>query len=283
MNEKLIITAALTGAGTPRSAAPSVPITAQEIARDAAAAVKAGAAIIHIHVRDDDERGTMDTGKFTEAFEAVKGELAAQNLDAIINLTTSGGVSGWDERMAHLKVLRPEMCSFDAGSMNWGNSMIFDNHPEFLRQLALLTLEMDIKPEIEIFDASMIGNALYYIKNGMLREPCHFQFVLGVPGGLGGNIDCLAFLLSKLPKGATWSITGIGKAHLPMMLAGLAAGAHGLRVGLEDNVFFSDGIPATNAQLVERAAGLARLAERGIASAQEAREILGIKRTSFAC
>lgn len=127
----------------------------------------------------------------------------------------------------------------------------------------------------------MIGNAKYYMKKGVLKAPAHFQFVLGVPGGLEGSIDSVSFMLSKLPEGATWSITGIGKSHLPCLLAGLAAGADGLRVGLEDNIMYAKGQAATNVQLVERAVKIAELAGREIATAAQAREILGITRKSW--
>jgi uncharacterized protein (DUF849 family) len=278
---KLIISAALTGAGTTRQATPHVPITADEIAADALRCARAGAAIIHIHVRDDEEQGTMDTQKFIETWQAIRNVFQKEDVDAIINLTTSGGSTDWDIRLEHLKCLRPEMCSFDAGTMNWGNNMIFENHPQFLERLSALTRDLDIKPEIEIFDASMIGNTLYYIKKGLLKKPFHFQFVLGVSGGLDGTIENLSFLLSKLPENSTWSVTGIGKSHIPMMLAGLAAGADGIRVGLEDNIFFYKGSFATNEQLVKRAVELGRISGRDIASAPEAREILGITRKSW--
>ena len=127
----------------------------------------------------------------------------------------------------------------------------------------------------------MIGNALYYIKKHNIPEPCHFQFVLGVGGGLDGTVRNLSFLKEMLPEGYTWSVTGIGKTHLPMVLAGLAMGADGLRVGLEDNIYMSKGVPATNVQLVERAVAIAKLAGREIATAQDAREILNIKRQSL--
>lgn len=179
--------------------------------------------------------------------------------------------------MAHLPILMPEMCSYDPGTLNWANSYIFLNTPPFLERLGLLTQELDIKPEIEIFDAGMLGNVDYYLKKGVLKAPLHYQLVLDVPGGMPGNIDSINHLVSKLPEGSTWSITGIGKAHMPCMLAGLAAGCDNLRVGLEDNVFMKKGEYATNAQLVERAVKLGILAGREIATAAEAREILGIK------
>lgn len=280
-SNKVIISAALSGAGTSKAACPYVPITAEEIAADVVACAKAGAAIAHIHVRDDKGYGGMDTQKFAEAFEATKKACQEANVDIIINLTTSGGPADHDTRLAHLKLLKPEMCSYDAGTMNWGNAMIFENHPKFLEDLGTLTQELDIKPEIELFDASMLGNAMYYVKKGYLKTPCHFQLVLGVPGGLDGTIDSVNFIVPKLPEGSTWSITGIGKTHMPMLLAGLAAGADGLRVGLEDNIMMSKGVLATNAQLVERAVEISKLAGREIATAAEAREILGITRKSW--
>lgn len=280
-SKKVIISAALSGAGTSKAACPYVPITPKEIAEDVVAVARAGASVAHIHVRDDKGFGTMDTQKFIDTFEAVKKACTEACIDIIINLTTSGGPADNSVRLAHLKALKPEMCSYDAGTMNWGNAMIFENHPKFLEDLGALTQELDIKPEIELFDASMLGNAMYYIKKGFLNRPCHFQLVLGVPGGLDGTIDSVNFILSKIPEGSTWSITGIGKTHMPMLLAGLAAGADGLRVGLEDNIMLSKGVIATNAQLVERAVQIAELAGREIATAAEAREILGITRKSW--
>lgn len=275
---KLIITCALSGAGITKDAAPTVPLTPDEIATEVVRVAKAGAAIAHIHVRDKDGKNTMLTEVWIETFTKVKAAMAEAGVDIILNLTSSGGKFPLEMRLAHLKALKPEMCSYDPGTMNWANTYVFSNPPEFLEQLGTLTRELDIKPELEIFDGSMIGNAMHYIKNGYLKTPCHFQFVLGVPGGLDGNINNLAFLRPMLPEGSTWSITGIGKTHMSMMLAGLAAGCDGLRVGLEDNVLMKKGEIATNVKLVERAIELGKLAGREIATAQEAREILGITR-----
>lgn len=274
----LIITAALTGAGAGKKQAPAVPVTPEEIAADVVAVAKAGAAIAHIHVRGEDGFGTMNTDIFEKTVFAVRKRLEEEKIDIILNLTTSGGISNDDERLAHLKSIRPEMCSFDAGTMNWANSFIFENSPQFLEKLGKTTRDLGIKPEIEIFDGSMLGNAQYYIKKGFLKEPCHFQFVLGVAGGLDATIRNLNFLYEMLPQGSTWSVTGIGKGHMPMLLGALALGADGVRVGLEDNVFLSPGEYATNAQLVERAAKLAAQTGREIATPQQAREILGIRR-----
>ena len=277
---KLIITAAITGAGTFKTMAPTAPETTEEIAKEVVDVVKAGASVVHIHVRDDNGYGTMDTNKFTEAYEAINTALATNRLDAVINLTTSGAKGGKapeELRLGHLKRLKPEMCSFDAGTMNWGCDLVFENSPDFLEKLCSTTLENDIKPEIEIFDGGMITNALYYIKNGMLKAPCHFQFVLGVLGGLEGTTKNLQFLVDRLPKGSTWSVTGIGKSHIPMMLAGLSLGCDGIRVGLEDNLYFAPGVKTTNVELVKRAVALGTLAGREIATAEDARRILGIK------
>lgn len=276
MNKKLIITAALCGAGTTRDLSPYVPLTPDEIAADAVTCAKAGAAIVHIHVRDKDGKNSMVTDLFTEVVGKVRETVAAAGVDIVLNLTTSG--SSWPEsvRLAHLPVLMPEMCSYDPGSMNWANSYVFLNTPTFLEKLGAVCQNLQIKPEIEIFDAGMIGNVEYYLKKGVLKAPCHYQFVLDVPGGMPGTIESLAYLLPKIPQGSTWSITGIGKSHVPMMLAGLAAGCDGLRVGLEDNVFMEKGVHATNVQLVTRAVELGKMVGREIATAEDARRILSL-------
>ena len=281
---KLIIAAALTGSGTSKEANPNVPYSAGEIAEQAVACARAGASAVHIHVREDNGWPTMDTGKFTAAFEVVKAATEAAGVDVIVNLTTSGsaGIAPNDIRLAHLKKLRPEMCSFDAGTMNWNNGGVFLNAPDFLEELSATVVAEGIKPEIEIFDNGMIGNSLYYIKKHGIPTPCHFQFVLGVGGGADGTVRNLNFLHEMLPPGSTWSVTGIGKPHLPMLLTALAMGADGVRVGLEDNLYYARGVKATNVQLVERAAELARLAGREIATTDEARAILGITRHALA-
>ncbi len=274
--KKLIITAALCGAGTTKAQTPHVPITPDEIAADAVECVKAGAAIVHIHVRDENGKNSMNTDIFCDVVGKIRKAVADAGLDVVLNLTTSGSAFSEDLRVAHLPVLMPEMCSYDPGSMNWANSYVFLNTPAFLERLGKVCQELQIKPELEIFDAGMIGNIEYYLKKGILKQPCHCQLVLDVPGGMPGTLETVAYLLPKLPAGSTWSITGIGKAHMPMMLAGLAAECDGLRVGLEDNIFLEKGVYATNAQLVARAVEFGKMANREIATAAEAREILGL-------
>jgi len=275
-SKKLIISCALTGVGTTKEQAPAVPITPDEIAADVVAVAKAGAAIAHIHVRDENGKNSMETELWVRVVNKIREEMYKHGVDIVLNLTTSGSAWPEDKRVAHLPILLPEMCSYDPGTMNWANSYVFLNTPQFLERLGKMCQELQIKPELEIFDAGMLGNVEYYLKKGILKEPLHYQFVLGVPGGMPGNAETVAYMLPKLPKGSTWSITGIGRAHMPCMLIGLAEGATGLRVGLEDNVLLDKGVPATNVQLVERAVKLARIANREIATAQEAREILGL-------
>lgn len=274
-----VISVALTGAITTQAESAALPITPEEIAADVVACAKAGAAIAHIHVRAQDGSGTMDTARFIETVAAVRDAIRAAGVDIILNLTTSGAVCPDDElRMAHLKALRPEMCSYDAGSLNWAGEEVFINSPEFLAKLGRCTLEYQIKPEIEVFDTAMIKNAVRNAKRGLLDEPLHFQFVLGTYGGMAGTVENLIFLRSMLPENATYSVSGIGSASVPIMMAALAMGADGIRVGLEDNVFMSKGVPATNVLQVERAVQLVQLSGRKPATAEETRSLLHFPR-----
>jgi 3-keto-5-aminohexanoate cleavage enzyme len=273
---KLIITCALCGVGTTKEQNPNTPITPDEIAADGLECVKAGASILHIHVRDANGVNVMDKDIFVEVVGKIREKVAAAGLDVVINVTTSGSKFTYEQRMSHLALVKPEMCSYDPGTMNWANSYVFLNEPKFLEELGTLSQELGVKPEIEIFDAGMIGNTNHYLKKDFLKAPLHCQFVLGVPGGMPGTVESLAYLLPKIPAGSTWSISGIGKDHMPCMLMGLAEGCDGLRVGLEDNIFFEKGVLATNPQLVARAVELGKLAGREIANAAETREILGL-------
>lgn len=288
---KVIISACLCGAGTKKAQAPTVPYTPEEISDQAIACAKAGAAIVHIHVREDKEvDGVMQIGyksmsleKFTQTVELTRQKAKAEGVDVVINLTTSGGEYEDYKRLQHLGKLKPEMCSFDPGTLNWSNSYIFENHPRFLNLLAEEVVKEDIKPEFEVFDTGHINSVAYYCKKHGIPQPAHYQFIMGVGGAMPGDTMGLASMVERLPEGATWSVSGIGKAHMPMMLAGLSMGCDGLRVGLEDNVMFGkdengNKIIATNVMLVERAVELCKLAGREIATAQEAREILGITR-----
>lgn len=273
---KTIISVAPTGAWPTKKDNPNVPLTPGEIAEDVFACYEAGAAIAHLHMRDDNGAGTMDANKFRETVELIR---ARKDVPVVLNLTTSGAISASDEaRMAHIQELEPELASYDCGSMNWMHMGVFINSPPFLEKLGNVMQEHNIKPEIEIFDAGMVYNALYYLKKGVLKAPLHFQFVLGAAGGMTATIENLVFLKSLIPSDCTWAALGIGKGHVPIMMATLALGGH-LRVGMEDNVMYGPGqLAESNAQMVRRAADFIRLAGNEVATPAEAKQILSITR-----
>jgi uncharacterized protein (DUF849 family) len=270
---KVIISAALTGAVTPKESNPHIPLTPEEIAEDAYRCYKAGAAVVHLHMRDDQGHGKMDVEKFR-----LTAKLIREKCDIVLNMTTSGDSrASDDERMAHIPVLKPEIASFDAGSFNWMPGGVFINSPQFLEKLGTLMADNGVKPEIEIFDAGMLGVTAYYLKQGVLKAPLHYQFVLGVLGGMDATVENLVYLVKRIPAGSTWSALGIGKDHLPILYAAIALGGH-IRVGLEDNIYYAKGVPATNEQLVARAARLIREAQYEVAGPDEARKILGLEK-----
>jgi len=285
-SNKIMIQVCISGAGTKKDNAPTVPYTADEIAEQTIACAKAGASIVHIHVREDKEvAGKMEIGyksmsrvQFTLAVEKIRELSKKEGVDIVINLTTSGGEYEDFKRLEHLGSLRPEMCSFDPNTLNWNNAYVFENHPRFLNYLGAEVVKYDIKPEFEIFDTGHINSAMYYVEKHNIPKPAHLQFIMGVGGSMPGTADGLAFMVGKLPPGSTWSVSGIGRCHMAMMLAGLAMECDGLRVGLEDNIYYSRGVIATNLMLVERAVELSKMAGREIATADDARQILGITR-----
>mgnify|MGYP001281114498 CR=1 FL=1 len=274
LSNKVILTVAPTGAWPTKKDTPYIPIQPEEIAKDVYDCWKAGASIAHIHVRDDENRASMEFNKFKATLEAIR----ATDCDIVLNTTTSGGLGIDDEiRMKPFTQLKPDIASYDCGSMNWANSTVFENSPKFLEKLGMRMQEVGVKPEIEIFDAGMVYNALYYLKKGVLKAPLHFQFVLGVPGGMAATVENLVFLKSLIPEGSTWGALGIGKGHLPIMYAALAMGGH-LRVGMEDNIFMSRGILAkSNVEFIERTKCIVEAMGKQIATPKEAREILNIK------
>ncbi|MDR1432159.1 MAG: 3-keto-5-aminohexanoate cleavage protein [Propionibacteriaceae bacterium] len=272
LENKVILTCALTGAITPKSVNEHIPMTPEEIAQDAYDCWQAGASVVHLHMRDDEGLGTMDAARFVKTIELLK---AHPDCDVVINLTTGGDSRATDEeRYAHLPLILPEIGSYDAGSFNWMPDGVFVNSPKFLETLGAVERELNIKPELEIFDLGHIGITEYYARKGILDTPLHYQFVLGVPGGLDTSIDTLLFLKNRIQPGSTWGAFGIGRAHLPIMYATLAMGGH-VRVGLEDNVYYSQGRKATNVQLVERAVRVIGEFGKEVATPDEAREILG--------
>lgn len=272
--EKTIITIAPTGAFPTREHNPAVPLTPKEIANDVYECWKAGAAVAHLHMRDDEGKGTMNKEKFRETVELIRSKC-----DIVLNLTTSGDLNATDEtRMAHLIELKPEMASYDAGTMNWAHSGIFLNHPLFLEKLGKTMQEINVKPEIEVFDAGMFYNSMYYLKKGVLTAPLHFQFVLGAAGGTAATVENLVYLKGLIPQDATWSAFGIGAGHMPILYAAIALGGH-IRVGMEDNVYLAKNrLAKSNAEFVERAGRLVKEFNKEIATPDEARQILGLKK-----
>ena len=279
LKNKTIITVAPTGAWPKKKDNPNVPMTPEEIADDVYECWKAGAAIAHLHMRDDDGNGIMDPVRFKKTVELIK---AHEDCDIVLNLTTSGDIHADDEiRVAHVKELKPDMASYDCGSMNWLNSGLFLNTPKFLEDCGSLFQELNVKPEIEAFDPGMIGNAAYYIKKGVLKTPVHFQFCMGCANGIGGTMKNLIFMKEEAERlvGAgnfTWSCFGVGHSAMEMLYGAVALGGH-IRVGMEDNVLFSKGVLAeSNKQLIERAVQAVKLFGREVATPDEARQMLNL-------
>ena len=280
MAKKTIITVATTGAWPKKENNPNVPMTPAEIAEDVYDCWQAGAAIAHLHMRDENGNGSMDTAKFRETVELLRAN--HPDCDIILNMTTSGALVADDSlRKIHLKELRPELGTFDCGSMNWLHTSLFLNPPKFLEELGMNMQEWGVKPEIEAFDPGMIANAAYYLKKGVLKAPLHFQFCMGCANGIPGNMKNLIFMketMESLCPGSTWSCFGVGHSALEMLYGAVALGGH-IRVGMEDNVMYSKGVLVErNSQFVERAVRVIKEYGREVATPDEAREILSLKK-----
>ena len=271
--DKVIITAALTGAVTTKKDNPALPTQPDEIVESAFLCYEAGAAAVHIHVRDEEDNASMRYDRFEE----IVTKLRDRKFPGIINLTSSGGQGfSWEERIKPFKELKPEMASFDAGTMNWLNTVVFMNEPGFLELCGKEMIETSVKPEIEVFDMGMLNTAKYYIKKGIIQEPAHFQLCLGAPGGMEATTENLVYLVNHLPENCTWSAFGIGKGANEIMLSAIAMGGN-VRVGLEDNVYYNKGILAdSNEQFIARVARLVREVGKQPATPEEARAILGV-------
>jgi 3-keto-5-aminohexanoate cleavage enzyme len=272
----LIISAATTGSWTTKAQNPAVPLTESEIAAAAVECAAAGAAIVHIHVRDDEGRPTCDPDRYAR----VRSLVEAAGCDVIINMSTGGGAGQTtdEERMAPV-ALAPELASFDCGSLNFG-ARVFVNSPAFLVTLAQRMLDHGVRPEIECFEPGHVWNALRLIDEGLLRPPFWFQFVLGVRGGSPPTVKQLVHLVEMLPTSndapVHWSVCGIGRAQLPLAMAAMAMGGH-VRTGLEDNVYYHRGELATsNAQLVARLVRIAGEMGRPLASPAQVRRLLAL-------
>ncbi|MGN0767354.1 MAG: 3-keto-5-aminohexanoate cleavage protein [Christensenellales bacterium] len=270
--DKLIITACICGAEVTKEHNPAVPYTVEEIANEAYGAYNAGASIIHLHVRYDDGTPTQDVERFRECFEAIR----AKCPDVIIQPSTGGAVGmSNDERLQPI-TLMPEMATLDCGTCNFGGDDIFVNTENMIKDFGEKMIARGIKPEVEVFDKGMIDMANRLCKKGYIKAPMHFDFVMGVNGGISGEPRDLIFMKESIPQGSTWTVAGVGRYEFPMAVMGILMGGH-VRVGFEDNVYLSKGVLAkSNAELVEKVVRLAKEFGREIATPDEAREILGL-------
>ncbi len=271
--EKLIITAAICGAEVMKEHNPAVPYTVEECVREAKSAYDAGASIIHLHVRYDDGTPTQDKARFEEVINAIKKECP----EAIIQPSTGGAVGmSNDERLQPTELL-PEMATLDCGTLNFGGDEVFENTENTIKYFGERMIKLGIKPELEVFDKSMIEMALRLHRKGFIQSPMHFDFVMGVNGGIGGDIRDFAFLRGSIPADATYTVAGIGRHEFPLATLAILDGGH-VRVGFEDNVFLSKGVLAkSNGELVEKVVRIAKEFGREIATPAEAREILSLK------
>lgn len=268
--DKLIITAALTGAEVTRQQQPALPITPEEIGLAAAECAAAGASIVHVHARHPDGTPTQDKAIYQQIMAEVQ-----QRCDVIVQISTGGAVGmSPQERLAPVS-LKPEMATLSMGSLNFGKD-VFLNLPDDIALFAAEMCTQGVKPELEIFDSGMLATARRWLAKGQLSSPAHFDFVMGVPGGMAATPQALMYLLSELPAGSTWTVAGIGSAQLPMATLGILLGGH-VRVGFEDNIHYRKGeLAISNAQLVARVARLAAELGRAVATPDEARRILGM-------
>ena len=272
MNE-LIITACICGAEVTKAHNPAVPYTVEEIAREAKSAYDAGASIIHLHVRNDDGTPTQNVERFAACFDAIR----VLCPDVIIQPSTGGAVGmNNDERLQPI-TLNPEMATLDCGTCNFGGDEIFVNTENMIIDFAQKMRERNIKPEIEVFDKGMIDTALRMHKKGLIAAPMHFDFVMGVNGGIAATVRDLVYMAGSIPTGSTWTVAGIGRAEIPLAAAAIVMGGH-VRVGFEDNVYLEKGVLAqSNGELVQKVVRLAREIGRPVASPSIAREILGLE------
>ncbi|MDP2368740.1 3-keto-5-aminohexanoate cleavage protein [Rhodoferax sp.] len=270
--DKLIITAALTGAEVTREQQPALPMTPEEIGRAAEECALAGASIVHVHARRPDGSPTQDKEVYRQIIAAVRARC-----DVIVQVSTGGAVGMTPQERLAPVTLVPEMATLSMGTVNFGGE-VFLNHPADMEVFAQAMREHGVKPELEIFDSGMLTTAKRWLSKGLLDSPAHFDLVLGIPGGMAGTPEALMYLVAQLPAGSSWTVAGIGAAQLPLGTLAILLGGH-VRVGFEDNVYYRKGELATsNAQLVARIARISRELDRAVATPDEARALLGIAR-----
>lgn len=271
--EKLIITAAICGAEVLKEHNPAVPYTVEECVREAKSAYDVGASIIHLHVREDDGTPTQDKARFKVIIDAIREACP----EVIIQPSTGGAVGMTDDERLQPTELNPEMATLDCGTLNFGGDEVFFNTENTIKYFGDRMIERGIKPELEVFDKSMIEMALRMHKKGHIKSPMHFDFVMGVNGGIGGELRDFVFLRGSIPSDATYTVAGIGRYEFPLAMAAIIDGGH-VRVGFEDNVYLSKGVLAkSNGELVEKVVRMAKEMGREIATPAEARAILGLK------
>ncbi|MGW7568883.1 3-keto-5-aminohexanoate cleavage protein [Streptomyces tendae] len=292
MNENVIITCALTGAGDTVRKSPHVPVTPEQIARNAVEAAAAGAAVVHIHVRDPE---TGDPSRDPKLYREVVERIKETGTDVVINLTAGMGgdlvvdpddplthLPGTDlvgglERLPHVEDLLPDICTLDCGSLNFGDgSNLYVSTPDMLRAGARRIQELGVRPELEIFDTGQLWFAKQLLAEGLLDEPTVFQLCMGIPWGAPADPGVLQSMVNMLPDGARWASFALGRMQMPWVAQSILLGGH-VRVGLEDNLYLGKGNKATNAQLVERAVTLTESIGARVATPDEARATLGLK------
>ncbi|MFD7061255.1 3-keto-5-aminohexanoate cleavage protein [Streptomyces sp. NPDC059906] len=292
MTENVIVTCALTGAGDTVRKSPHVPVTPEQIARNAVEAAAAGAAVVHIHVRDPETGApSRDPKLYREVVERVK----ETGTDVVINLTAGMGgdlvidpddplthLPGTDlvgglERLPHVEDLLPDICTLDCGSLNFGDgSNLYVSTPDMLRAGARRIQELGVRPELEIFDTGQLWFAKQLLAEGLLDDPTVFQLCMGIPWGAPADPGVLQSMVNMLPDGARWASFALGRMQMPWVAQSILLGGH-VRVGLEDNLYLGRGNKATNAQLVERAVTLTESMGARVATPDEARATLGLK------
>ncbi|MEJ6707630.1 MAG: 3-keto-5-aminohexanoate cleavage protein [Amylibacter sp.] len=292
MNYDVVLTCAVTGAGDTTGRSPHVPVTPKEIADAAIEAAKAGAAVAHIHARDPETgQGSRDPKLFKEIVDRVRDS----DTDVVMNLTAGMGgdwisspddpampgpgtdMIGPEERLAHVELCQPEICSLDCGTLNFSDTdMIYISTPPSLRKMASMVQEWGVKPELEVFDLGHIRFAKQMVAEGLIDSPPMFQLCLGIPWGADQDVETMVAMKSQLPQGASWASFGISRGQMPMAAASVALGGN-VRVGLEDNIYLDRGVLASNGQLVTRAVEIIeRMGGRAL-TPQEARNKLNLR------
>jgi len=273
MDNKLIITCAVTGAETTKAMQPALPVTPEEIAQSGFEAYEAGASVLHLHVRQEDGTPTQDVAVFQKAIALIRAKC-----DIVIECTTGGAAWMTPEERLQPVTLKPEMASLDCGTVNFGDEYIVNTLP-IMRQFANAMRDNGVRPTLECFDLGHVYASHILIKEGLLEEPFHYGLVLNVPGAAKYEMDVLEFMVRKLPKGAHFTAFGIGgKANVDSIYGTIALGGN-IRVGFEDNIYYSKGrLAKSNAELVERAARIAKDCGRELARPEDVRAMLKLRK-----